>query len=305
MEFVDRDKTRPPYAEFMQGDGAHVRIKLDTHNPVALSDFVGAFVGIGSQFDKFVAREHPGIKTDSEFFVKEVRAGCIEADLVALAVPAANVLAGLDPVDLIDKAQILTKFVKDLRERIGQYFVPGGRDLSASKSDLADYLKTVRAIARDPVASGNIEAAVFEADGRHVRSAFKFKSSEAKIAENELVEHRKELEAKTSNNEDRVLLRFVRPSVEASKPGKKGGERGIIDSIAKRALPVLYASPMAEQRMLHEKMQLAGNVFRAHFDVNVNVELSAHARPIAYRITEVHGVIDDDPEDDLIEGLQP
>jgi hypothetical protein len=49
--------------------------------------------------------------------------------------------------------------------------------------------------------------------------------------------------------------------------------------------------------MYHEKFQLDGNVFRALFDVSVNVELSAAGRPIAYRITEVHAVLSDDEDE--------
>lgn len=302
MNSIDVRVERPSYSEYMETDGAHVRIKLDTEEPVALSDFVGSFVGIGSQFEKFVAREHPQLKADSEFFVKEVRAGCIEADLVTFVAPAVTLLSTIDPVDIIDRGQILTKFVNDLKRRLGVYFKPGGRDAAATKSDLADYHKTVAAIARDPVASANIEAAIFDSDGRHVRSAFKFKSSEARMAEQQIGDHRKELEAKTTGTADRVLLRFVRPSVETSKPGKKGGERGVIESLHKRALPVLYASELAEQRMMHEKMQLDGNVFRAFFDVSVNVEIGAPGRPVAYRITDVHGILPDDTADDLATG---
>jgi hypothetical protein len=110
------------------------------------------------------------------------------------------------------------------------------------------------------------------------------------------------LEARTDKNENRVLLRFVRPSVEASKPGKKGGERGVIESLDKRALTILYASDLAERRMRHEKMQLEGNVFRALFDVSVNVELGPTSRPVAYRITEVHAVLDNEGEGDLLDG---
>lgn len=292
---------RPSYTSLMSGDGAHIRIKLDTDEPVALSDFVGSFVGIGNQFDKFIARSQPGLKAESEFFVKEVRAGCIEADLVALVAPAVTTLVALNPIDLLDKGQILAQFVGDLDAKISRYFKRGGRDPAATKSDLNDYHKTVAAIARDPVASGKIESAVYEDGERKVRSLFKFRSEEANRALDEISQHRIELEQRSDINQERVLMRFVRPSVEAGKPGAKGGERAVIESIAKRALPVLYVSALAEQRMLHEKMQLDGNVFRALFDVSVNVELSATDRPIAYRITEVHAVLDDDGDGDLLD----
>lgn len=294
---IDSNTCRPTYTELMTGTGAHIRIKLGTEQPIALSDFVGSFVGIGSQFEKFVAREYPNLKIDSEFFVQEVRAGCVEADLIAWAGAALSTLPGLGAIDLIDRAQVLTTFVNGLALRIGRYFQPGGRDPSATKADLGDFHKAVAVVARDPIASGRIESAVFESDGRHVRSSFKFNADEARRALIEIGDHRRELDAKSGNDHGRVLLRFVRPSVEPSKPGRKGGERAIIEAIQKRALPVLYASDLAQERMHHEKIQLEGNIFRALFDVEVNVERDANERPLAYRITHVHLVIDE-PDDD-------
>lgn len=300
---VDQWTRVPSYSEAMGEEGAHLRLKLDTDEPMALGDFVGEFVGIGNQFEKFIAREHPALKAESEVFVKEVRAGCIEADLVTWIVSGGIGFPTMKAaIDYIDKGQILAKFVNDLGGRISPYFSRGGRDPTASKGDLSDFLKAVKGISRDPKGSGKLEAAGFEDGKRQVRAFFKFSSQEARTAETEITEHRRELEKKTDENQERVLLRFVRPSVEAGKPGKKGGERGIIESIHKRALPVLYASGMAEEKMLHEKMQLAGNVFRALFDVNVNVELGATGRPIAYRITAIHTVLEDDSGDNLIEG---
>jgi hypothetical protein len=296
---------RLTYNDAMGEDGAHIRLKLDTAEPVSLTDFVGEFVGIGNQFSRFVAREHPELKADSEIYIQEVRSGCIEADLVAWIVGGGLLTGTAYAVDAIDKAQILTKFVADVSKRLSPYFRKGGRTPDASKGELGDFLKATRAIANDPNASAKLEAAVYEDGERKVKAAFKFTSSEAKVADIELSEHRKELEAKTDVNQERVLLQFVRPSVESSKPGKKGGERGRIESIAKRAMPVLYASKLAEERMYHEKMQLSGNVFRALFDVSVNVELSAEGRPVAYRITDVHTVIEDDGSGDMIDGLEP
>lgn len=288
---------RISYPAIMGKQGAHIRLKLDTDEPMALGDFVGNFVGIGNQFEKFVARTHPELKAESEVFIKEVRSGSIEADLVAWVAGGGVTSASYWALDKLDKMQIFSAFVDDMKRRISPYFSEGGREPSATKSDLSDFTKTVKAISRDPKGAVNLEAAEYEDGDRNVRASFKFTSAEAKRAEHEILEHRQELEAKTDENQERVLLQFVRPSIEASKPGKKGGERGVIESIARRALPVLYASTLAEERMLHEKMQLDGNVFRALFDVSVNVELSSQGRPIAYRITAVHSVIEDGDED--------
>lgn len=302
MNGVDEFENILSYSKMMREDGAHIRLKLDNSQPIALANFVAQFVGIGEQFEKYIAREHPNLKGESEFYVKEVRAGCIEADLVAWILGGGTLLAyGAKAIDAMDKIQIFTEFVQDFGGRFSKYFKPGGRADGVSKSDLTDFLKTAEAIANDPNGSARLEAAAFEDGERKVRTIFQFTTADAKRAEIEIADHRRELEATVGENQERVLLRFVRPSIEAGKPGKKGGERGVIESIAKRAMPILYASDLAEQRMRHEKMQLEGNVFRALFDVSVNVELSATGRAIAYRITEVHTVVEDEGSNDLIE----
>jgi hypothetical protein len=299
MQPYDDSSRRYSYTEYMQGDGAHIRLKLDTDNPISLTDFVGSFTGLGSEFERFIGREKPELRSESEIFVNEVRAGCIEADLVAVFNGA--LAAGLLPtmVDYIDKGQILTTFVKDLQARLSKYFTPGGREPTASKPEISDFMKTVRAIANDPNGNVHLEAATFEDGVRKVRAQFRFGAPEAREAERQLLDHRAELEMKTDADHERVLLHFVRPSVEAGKPGKKGGERAIIGSLHPKALAVLYASDLAERRVRHELMSVEGNVFRKLFDVDVNVEMSAAGKPIAYRITALHAVIDapDDSEE--------
>lgn len=299
---VDQIINRRTYSSAMGEAGAHIRLKLDTSEPISLSDFVAEFVGIGNQFEKFVAREFPAFKGESEFYIKEVRSGCIEADFVAWVVGSGSLLGiGVAALDAMDKLQIFTKFVQDFGSTLSRYFKPGGRADNVSRGDLGDFLKTTEAIATDPNGSLLLEAAAFEDGKRQIKAAFKFRTPEARIAEQELITHRKELEAKTDTSKQRVLLRFVRPSIEAGKPGKKGGERGIIESISKRAMTILYASDLPEERMRYEKMQIEGNVFRALFDVSVSVEVNASQKPIAYRIMEVHAVIPDGDEDDLLQ----
>jgi hypothetical protein len=282
----------------MGEDGAHVRLKLDTEQPIALNSFVGSFVGIGNQFEKFVSREHPGVKMEGEFFVKEVRAGCVEADLIALVAPVLG--SGVVPlpgiIETIDKVQILQKFVEDFGGRLSKYFRPGGRDPTASRSDLVDFHRTVEAIAADPDASQRLEVAVFKDGERKVRSFFQFRAKEAREAQRQISEHRAEMDGTTASDHSRVMLQFVRPSVETGKPGRKTGERGIIAKIHPRALPIFYASDMAEQRIRSEFLE-EGNVFKRLFDVDVNVELNAAGKPKAFRIVHIHAVVDDVEDD--------
>lgn len=289
MGALDLRRNNPPYSKVMENGGAHVRLKLDTSDPIALSDFIATFVGVGNQFDKFIAREYPDLKADSEFFIKEVRAGCIEADLVAWVVGTGVVGYGLAAIDAIDRAQVLAKFVGGLGKRIGAYFKPGGRTENATKGDLNDFLKATVAIAKDEKASARIEAAVFEDGERKIKAAFRFTTSEAREAERQITEHKEELEAQSDADHKRVMMRFVRPSIEKVSSHKRTGERALIEAVHPKPLAVLYASDMARERIQHELR--SPYPFNLLFDVDVNVELS-RGRPVAYRIKAVHDVTD-------------
>jgi len=269
----------------------HLLIRIDTKRPMELSDFVSLFVAVGNEYERFIASEHPEEKGEARFLVQEVRAGSIIAQLVPYLVTAGTILSGAAVV--AKNATDIAKFVETYRGKIGTYFKRGGREPEISKGQLADYLKTVAAIAHDPDAT--LEMSAFD-DGK-VRATFEFNTAQAREAEGNILDHRDELEATTAADHSRVLLRFVRPSAEAGKPGRKGGERAVIDRISPSARPVLYASDLAEQRMRHELLVAEGNVFRLLFDVDVNVEQSASGKPLAYRITAMHAVLESDDDD--------
>lgn len=93
----------------MSAEVPHVRLHLETAQPVALSDFIAEFSGIGSQFERFVAEHFPEAKAEGEFYVKEVRDGSIEADLVAWVASSGAVLITANAISGIDQIQILSK----------------------------------------------------------------------------------------------------------------------------------------------------------------------------------------------------
>ncbi|WP_239805156.1 hypothetical protein [Croceicoccus hydrothermalis] len=284
----------------MGKEGAHIRLKLDTEEPVALTAFVSEFVGIANQFEKFVSREFPDMKADSEIYIKEVRNGCIEADLVTFIAGgtlSAAAGAAVFALDAMDKVQIFAKFVDSLKRRVSPYFRKGGRTHDASKGDLNDWLKTTQAIANDPNGSTSLEAAVFEDGERKVRAAFKFNSSQAREAEREINEHKKELETGTAADHPRVMMRFVRPSIEKVSSHKRTGERALIESVHPKPLAVMYASDMARERIQHTLKESEINTFNLLFDVDVNVEMS-RGKPTAFRIVHMHDVTDAPDEED-------
>jgi hypothetical protein len=273
-----------PYKRNMDS-ASHLILRIETQSPIELADFVGAFVGLGSQFEHFYDGEHPDERGDAKFYVKEVRAGSIIAELVPYVATALPVLAATGTG--LKYANDLYKFVETYGSKLSRYFKKGGRDHEATRSDLTDYLKTVAAVAHDPQA--NMSLTVYEQGDTRV--AFQFTTAEARRAESNIIEHRAELERTTDADHKRVLMTFTRTNVGHAKAGQRSGDRVQISTIAKRALPIVYASTLAEERIRHEIAEADENVYKKAFDVDVNVE-ERDGRAIAYRIVAVHGVID-------------
>lgn len=266
-------------------DDAHLILKIDTKAPVELNDFVAAFVGFGNQFDRYHDREYPDESHDAGFYVREVRAGSIIAELVPYIGITAPVLGGI--MAGVKHANDLKKFVENYSASLKKYFKRGGRESKASKTDLNDFHKTVRAIARDE--SATLSLAVYE-DGQQ-RIAFQFNTREAREAEHNILEHRQELEQTTAADHQKVLMVFTKTGVAHAKTGKRSGETVLIENIHPRSLPIVYASKLAEERIRHEIAEADDNVYKKAFDVDVNVEMRG-GKPIAYRLVSVHNVID-------------
>jgi hypothetical protein len=269
----------------MNAEDEHLILKIETKNPVELSEFVGAFVGLGNQFEQFYDREYPTEKGNVRFYVREVRAGSIIAELVPHLFPAGAVLVAA--MTAVKYANDLAKFVETYGGRIKKYFKRGGRDTEASKGDVTDFLSTVQAVAHD--SEGSLSLAVYENGTERV--AFQFNTKEAKEAERNLLEHRIELDQTTDVDHKRVLMVFKRTNVAHATTGKRSGELVEIDAIHPRPLPIVYASALAEERIRHEIAEVDDNVYKKAFDVDVNIEMRS-GKPIAYRLVAVHDVID-------------
>jgi hypothetical protein len=275
----------------MDDQAAHLLLNIKTRNPIELRDFVSGFVALGNQYEKFVAQARPDLKTEASIFVKEVRHGSIEAELIGFVGVGVNTM-----LTQMDKLLIFEQFVKLYKDRISLYFKPGGRDQDANKGDLADFNRTVAAIAHDPNAKATLSAAYYEDGKRKIREAFVFDTPQAKQAESQILEHKLEIEQRTGSDYPRVLMMFVRSSIQDVQTGKRSGELVVIPTIHPKPLPLVYASELAEQRIKHEIKEADDNVYKKGFEVAVNVEMIGD-RVIAYRVRDVHDVIDLPDED--------
>ena len=118
-----------------------------------------------------------------------------------------------------------------------------------------------------------------------------FNSKEARTALETVESHRRVLDLTASADYRRETMIFVRSATTDSDVGKRSGELVSIDSIGPKAMPLIYASELAEQQIKHVIRDSEDNIYKKAFVVDVNVE-SRNGRPIAYRVTNLHQVID-------------
>lgn len=278
------------YASLMGENTPHIVLRLDTKQPIELTDFVRAFTSLANEYERFLRAEHPDLADHSKVYVKQVQKGSIEAELWNYAA-----LAGAVAITHMDQLLILEQFVLNYGKRLSSFFHEGGRLVDASKKELNDFMGQVVAIANDANGTAEIKATTYEDKKRQVKAAVRFDTQKAQTATREIEAQKREMENKTASDHERVLLRFVRPSIEKVSSHKRTGERALIESVHDKPLAVVYASDMARERIQHELKDGEGNIFRLLFDVDVNVELS-QGKPIAYRIMAVHDITDA-PED--------
>lgn len=99
----------------------HLILRIETQYPIKLGEFVSTFVGLGSQYERFRDGEHPEARGEARFYVREVRAGSIIAELIPYspyATPALGmIMAG------VKHANDLVKFVDNVRDELKPYCI--------------------------------------------------------------------------------------------------------------------------------------------------------------------------------------
>lgn len=275
-----------PYAQAMERGQPYIRLRLEVPEAIELGNFVSAFTSLAGEYDRYMRGHHPATAPDASLFVSEVRKGSIEAILIPM-------LATL-PAVVDNMSQVLTveDFVRRYGARLSRFLrpTPAPRE-DTTKSELKDFAEQVAAIASVP--GSNIEIAAIEIkDGDHkVKAAIKFNTTQAREIEENVAVANKALEHRSRADHSRVLMVFTRSDVTTVAVGKSTGERVKIESLSDRSLPLIYASELAEEQIKHEITEAEDNVFKKGFVVDVNVE-SRQGRPVAYRVTHLHQVID-------------
>lgn len=213
-------------------------------------------------------------------YVKEVRKGSIEAELIPLAY---NTL-----ITVMDHHQIATRFVQDLGEKIGTIGKKGQQLPDATKTELTELAKITAAVANDPDGKATVSAIDYKKTPKTVECSIQFNTREARKAIDTIDAQFQELTDVTDFNHENKLLTFFQSN---RKDSDKTGEKGIIGDLSPKPLSIVYASDLAKERIKSEMLDGYKNVFKLGFFVDVNVQFKG-GKPVAYRIKSINDVIE-------------
>lgn len=238
------------YSDYMEGANSYLTVTLDLAEPVEIADFAALFVGIGSQFDRYLADEHPTMKGQAQMYVKEVRKGSIVADLVP-SIP--------DLIGYMDTALIVGGFGALFSKRV-RSLISGQFMKTTSKPDIIEIGKTLRAISKDNTGDMTVETVELENGIWKRRTLLKFSAPEARKAESTLEDQKRQLDKVERADLTRVLMTFERTRKSDAEVNKPTGELVVIEASDPKPKALIYASEMIEQRIKVEIRDADDNI---------------------------------------------
>ncbi|PTW63441.1 hypothetical protein C8N35_1011494 [Breoghania corrubedonensis] len=270
---------------------AILTLKIETEEPIELDAFVGAFTSIAEEYRRSIREYHPDIEGDSRIYVKEIRKGSYEADLIPLVAAAAAPL-----VSSMDQLLIAEQFVRTWGARIKALASGKFDGWEPTKGELATLANATKAIATDPNASSTLSAVRYRDGRRDVEASFVFSTPDAVRAQASIDAAYRALEATDHSEYRRVLMVFTRSDIGSARVGRRSADRVKIEELSPKPLAVMYASDLAKDRIKHEIRESDDNIYKKGFVVDVNVR-TLNGKPSVYAVTNVHEIIEL-PDDD-------
>lgn len=255
-----------------------LKIKINNNNPVELLELTKSMMSLASQYNRFVENNADyTLERKSKLMVREVRAGCIEFDLVEF------ISASIIP--FAENTNTIISFAKSLKSAFN-FFVKGeGEEPKLNVADLKDMSNIMSMTANDTGSNLNFSTVV----NGDVNLVLNIDSTNANAFQN-IAKRRIEEMLGGEDVDTKKNVLFVWD--QARKPNKKGkgknnkgnrGNKGVISEISQKSMNVFFENDSIEEAMLNTD----SNLFKIGFVVDVKPQ-EVRGSIVAYKITKVH-----------------
>lgn len=265
----------------MREINSYLTVTLDLSEPVEIGDLAAFYSGLGAQFESFLKQNYPDVRGEAKIFVKEIRSGSIISDIFP-NIP--------DLVGYMDTVLIVTGFASLISKRV-RSLAHGSHIVGASKSDLQEVGKTIRALSNDTKGALIIASMKYDQGIWHKNIELKFSTSDARAAERTIEDQKNSIDNISHSDFSKVVMFFERSAKSKSDVLRPTGELVVIEEINSKPKSLIYASESAERIIKREIRESDDNIYKKGFIVDANVK-KKEGKIIAYAITNVHQIID-------------
>lgn len=275
-----------------------LQLHLNVHEPIELDEMADSFKAIGYLYSSYIKGLNPSPQMDIDersysLYIKSIENNCILADLCSLGVP------------FISQAEFINTFVdfiKNVKSTLSYFHSYG--DSSAEAPDSYPYKK------KSALAVAHItQLAAKNKDGELGISAIEYRetkketifnvnfdseySNQAFLGSTRYLQNLSSTESRISKN---VVMQFFQVNSSEFKAKGRTGDRATIRSRHNKDLPVTFESDIDRRKLMSIIEDLNINPLRLSFLVDVFVETNVTEKPVAFRVVQVHDLIDDGSE---------
>lgn len=254
-----------------------VVIDLKNTRPVDLLDLSRTFDAFAREYKRSLqSYDDAYLESEVSLHVTGIRSGSIIAELAALAPYA---------LPIVENANTVIDFCANLKSAFDWLRGEGNRPKEVEPDQLENYASIVRPVVKDAGSQLNIVGGISAKSVTiingpvtisldHTAASFVHEGAKREIAL---------LEKRTAGIHEKVVLCWYQAR---NDPRSKNGDRGIIESIQRKSVRVVFMNASVKAKMLSG----VRNPFKQAYLVDVAVE-TVQDRPVLYRIVEFHEVI--------------
>lgn len=250
-------------------DNAMLTVNIKNKQPVELIDYAQSMISLGAEYSDYIAETNNHLISDEiKLYIKEIRPGSIITELVALA-PALMPFA--------EHANTVLDFTNHMKSCIEYLKGIGKKPDNLDKQTLNRVAKFVEPVAKD---SGSILQV--DASNNSGTITININSLEANAIQNMASKEIEKLKEPIVGLHKQVVIYWTQ-----TRSDNRKGYKGIIESISKKEVKVLFENDEIQYEMIHGEDQL----YEKAYVVDVYVE-TIKDNPAAYRIMKFHESID-------------
>lgn len=247
---------------------ARLIVEINNKRPVELVDLARSMTAFGNEYRRFLVTHAPEADaTDVRLYVKEIRAGSIITELVALAPYA---------LPLLEHTVTIVEYAKKLKEAYD--WLAGKAD---KKPDLVER-ETLQNLSQivEPVVNDNGSQMNIQSVHIHGNVVLNMNSVEANAIQNRIGRELEALKEPTRGLHEQVVMYWEQAR---NQPDGATGDKAKIESLYRGGVKVRFANDQLKSQMLYEPE----HPFSQAFVVDVQVE-TVNEKPVLYKVLHLH-----------------